>query len=165
MSTVRTAQNITLIAATITTGLIAGLFFTYANNVMPALRGADDRAFVDVMQRINTVILNPLFLSTFMGGLLISVAAAGVVWRSDDRSALPWIVAGVVLYGVMFLVTRGVNIPLNNELARAGDVGNIADVHAVRERFEAAWNTWNLVRAVTATAAFGCLVTALFVTS
>ena len=161
----RTAQTITLIAATITTGLIAGLFFTYANSVMPALRGADDRAFVDVMQRINTVILNPLFLSTFMGGLLISVAAAVVVWQADDRSALPWIVAGVVLYLVMFLVTRAVNIPLNIELDRAGDVDTIADVHAVRDRFEATWNTWNAVRAVTATAAFGCLATALLVHS
>jgi uncharacterized membrane protein len=149
-------QNVTLIAATMTTGLIAGLFFAYANNVMPALRDADDRAFVDVMQRINVVILNPLFLSTYVGGLLISAAAAVAVWSGDDRGSLPWVVAGVVLYLAMFAITRAVNIPLNDQLAAAGD-----DAHATRERFEATWVTWNLVRAVLSAGAFGCLTVAL----
>ena len=156
-------QDITLTAATITTGLIAGLFFTYANNVMPALRGADDRAFVDVMQRINVVILNPLFLGAFMGGLVLSVAAAVSVSAADDRTALPWIVAGVVLHVAMFAITRVINIPLNNELAAAGDVAITGDARAVRERFEARWNTWNVVRAAISVAAFCCLATGLLV--
>ena len=163
MSSMRTIQNVTLIGATVTTGLTAGLFFTYANSVMPALRGADDRAFVDVMQRINVVIINPLFLGAFLGGLALSVAAAVSVSATDDRTALPWIVAGVVLYAAMFLITRAINIPLNNELAAAGAVATIGDVRAVRERFEERWNTWNVMRAVTAVAAFCCLAAGLLV--
>ena len=156
-------QQLTLVVATITTGLIAGLFFTYANSVMPALRGADDRTFVDAMRRINVVILNPLFLSAFTGGLLASAAAAVASLLADDQASLPWAAAGVVLYAVMVGITQAVNVPLNVELHRAGAVDAIADVHAVRHRFEATWNTWNLVRAVASVGAFGCLVAALLV--
>ena len=33
-------DDLLLAGATVSTGLIAGLFFTYANSIMPALRGA-----------------------------------------------------------------------------------------------------------------------------
>jgi uncharacterized membrane protein len=39
-----------LIAATITTGLIAGLFFAFACAVMPGLHRTEDRTFVDAMR-------------------------------------------------------------------------------------------------------------------
>ena len=135
--------DLTLLAATVESGLIAGLFFTYANSVMPALRGADDRAFVDVMQRINEVIVNPLFLGAFLGGLVLGVASAIAVGAADDRSGLPWIVCGVALYTAMIAITRSVNVPLNIQLAAAGGVGAIGDLGAVRGRFERRWNTWN----------------------
>ena len=47
-----------LLAATITNGWITGLFYAYSISVMPALRRADAAVFVEVMQRINTAILN-----------------------------------------------------------------------------------------------------------
>jgi uncharacterized membrane protein len=152
--------DLALLAATITTGIVAGLFFAYANSVMPALRGADDDAFVDVMQRINAVILNPLFLGTFLGGLLIGLAAAGAVVAGDDHRGLAWVVAGVGLYSVMFAITRAANIPLNVQLAEAGTPGAIGDLDAVRTRFERRWTTWNLVRALASTAAFCCFAAA-----
>jgi uncharacterized membrane protein len=58
-------------------------------------------------------------------------------------------------------VVVGFNVPLNNELAAAGDPDHIADLAAVRERFEASWVRWNIARAVTSSAAFGCLIRAL----
>ena len=121
----RTVQNVTLLAATVTTGLIAGLFFAYANNVMPALRGADDRAFVDVMQRINVVILNPLFLSTFMGGLVISIAGrrggGGPTTAAPCRGSSPASCSTPRCSSS----PAAVNIPLNDQLAAAGDVDSI----------------------------------------
>jgi uncharacterized membrane protein len=163
MTSMRSAQNITLIAATITTGLIAGLFFAFACAVMPALRGADDRAFVDVMQRINVTIVNPVFMLVFVGGLALSVAAGIVHWRGDGRSALAWIIAGLVLYAAAFLVTTAINVPLNDKLGAAGDVSRMGDVGAVRHQFEGSWVAWNIVRTVTTIAAFCCLAYALFV--
>lgn len=58
-------------------------------------------------------------------------------------------------------ITFAVNVPLNDELAVAGKPGYIAGPAAVRERFEATWVRWNLVRAVVSTAAFGCPAWAL----
>ncbi|BCJ36865.1 membrane protein [Actinocatenispora thailandica] len=155
------AREVTLGLATLGFGLMAGLFYAFAVAVMPALRGADDRTFVDVMQRINRAILNGWFLLVFVGVLLPVVAAAALHLPAGARPALPWVLAGLLLYLVMFLITGRVNVPLNDRLAAAGDPARLAEPAAVREAFEAVWVRWNLVRAVTATAAFGCLVLAL----
>jgi uncharacterized membrane protein len=43
----------------------------------------------------------------------------------------------------------------------AGDPAHIGDLAAVRRHFdEARWSAWNLVRTLTTTAAFGCLIAA-----
>ena len=154
-------RSTALVAATIATGLSAGLFYAYACSVMLALRGADDRTFVDVMQRINVAILNGWFALSFGGALVLGVLAAALQLGGDRRSVLLWTVAAVVLYGVQLAITFRVNIPLNNELDAAGDPGRIADLAAVRERFEATWVRWNVARAVVSTAAFSCLAWAL----
>ena len=59
---------------------------------------------------------------------------------------LPWIAAALVLYVATLVITIGFNVPLNNELAAAGDPDRIRDLAAVRERFEAAWVRWNIAR-------------------
>ena len=48
-----------LAAATITTGLMAGLYYAYACSVMLGLSRTGDRTFVSAMQQINVAILNP----------------------------------------------------------------------------------------------------------
>lgn len=73
-------------AATITTGLIAGLFAGFAYAVMPGLRRGDDRTFVDAMQQINKAILNGWFLSCFLGAFVALGVAAVCYGRSGDRS-------------------------------------------------------------------------------
>jgi len=52
----RLVQTVLLIAATITTGLMAGLFAAFAYAVMPALNGADDRTLSAVMPMCGCVI-------------------------------------------------------------------------------------------------------------
>ncbi|GII60598.1 membrane protein [Sphaerisporangium krabiense] len=150
-----------LIAATVTTGLVAGLFYAYACSVMPALRRTDDRTFILVMQRINVAILNGWFAAGFAGAPLLTAAALALHLDGEHRGALPWIVAALLAYGVMLAVTFGVNIPLNNELDAAGEPDGIADPAAVRARFEARWVRWNVVRALASTAALGLLAWAL----
>ncbi|WP_328853217.1 DUF1772 domain-containing protein [Micromonospora globbae] len=157
------AQHVLLIAATVTTGLMAGLFAAFAYAVMPALRGADDKTFVDVMQRINVTILNGWFLSSFLGALALLALSALLAWRGVGRPALPWIICGLALYLVTLLITSAANVPLNDQLAAAGDPSGITDLATVRERFESAWVTWNIVRALANTAALGCLAWALIV--
>ncbi|GAA3846674.1 DUF1772 domain-containing protein [Sphaerisporangium flaviroseum] len=156
-------QTTSLVAATITGGLVAGLFYSYACSVMPGLRLTDDRTFVETMQRINVAILNGWFFIAFLGTPVLIVLAVVLSLQGDGRSVLPWLVAALVLYGATLAVTFAVNVPMNNALGAAGELDRVPDLAAVRERFEAGWVRWNLVRTVTSTAAFGCLVWALVV--
>jgi uncharacterized membrane protein len=155
-------RGFTLLAATMTTGLMAGVFCHYANAVMPGLGRTDDRTFVGAFQSIDRAIINPLFLATLLGALLLTAAAVALHLGGDGRSVLPWTVAALVLYLALFVVTIRINVPLNDALKAAGDPDRIADLAAVRERFdEARWVRWNLFRAVACTVAFGCLAWAL----
>jgi uncharacterized membrane protein len=153
-----TLRGAALIAATITTGLMAGLFFTYANSVLPALKGADDRTFIDAMQRINISIVNPLFLLAFLGAGALSILAT---FLHLGRAGFGWVLAGTVFYLATLVITFAINIPLNNALDAAGDPTRITDLAAVRAQFESTWVRWNLVRALTSTAGFVCLLLAV----
>ncbi|SFP02331.1 Uncharacterized membrane protein [Amycolatopsis arida] len=143
-----------LLAATVTTGLMAGLFTGFAYAVMPGLARTDDRTFVEAMRRINEAIVNGWFLPAFLGAPVLSAVA--VVLRPGGADVLPWLVAGLALNAVgMFGVTVAANVPLNNRLAAADDPA------AARTWFERRWVRWNVVRAVAALGAFCCLALAL----
>jgi uncharacterized membrane protein len=155
-------RGVALVAATVTMGLLAGVFWIYANAFMPGLRRTDDRTFVAAFQAVDRAIINPVFLAAFLGALALTGLAAALHLGADGRSVLPWVVAAFVLYLAVVVVTLGVNVPLNDGLKAAGDPDRIADLAAVRERFnEARWVRWNLARAVATTVAFGCLAWAL----
>ena len=79
------------------------------------------------------------------------------------RPGLPWIVAGLVLYVAVLVITFRINVPLNDGLAAAGPPATLAAATAARAAFEDTWVRWNVVRAVCSTAAFGSLVGALVV--
>jgi len=154
-------RGASLIAATITMGLAAGLFYTFSISVMPGLAQTADRSFVEAMQRINVAILNGWFALAFGGALVCTVLATLLQLGADDRAVLVWAAAALVLYATVLVITFAVNVPLNNQLNAAGAPDRIADLAAVRERFEALWVRWNTVRTVASTAAFGCLTWAV----
>ena len=150
-----------LIAATMTTGLMAGVFGLYQHTVMAGLGRTDDRTFIGAFQALDRAILNPWFLLSFVGALLFTAVSA---FLSPGARLLPWVLAALVLYAVVLLITVRVNVPLNDAIKAAGDPGTIPDLHAVRTAFdEARWTAFNLVRTVATTAAFGCLCWALVV--
>ncbi|MEH1016188.1 anthrone oxygenase family protein [Micromonospora sp. CPCC 206060] len=153
--------TIALLAATVTTGLMAGLFAGFAFAVMPGLRRAGDRTFVDAMQQINRAILNGWFLGCFLGAPVTLGAATLLSWLGDEHRVLPFVGAALLFYLVVFGVTAAVNVPLNNRLDQAGPPDLVRDVTAVRRAFESRWVTWNVVRAGAATAGLGCLAWAL----
>ena len=151
-----------LIIATLTVGLMAGVFAIYANATMPGLGKTDNRTFVGAFQAIDTAIINPLFLLSFFGALVFTGIAGALHLGEDFRSVLPWVVVAFVLYLAVVVITVVVNVPLNDGIKAAGAPDSIADLGRVRELFnEARWVRWNLVRAVATTAAFGCLAWAL----
>ncbi|MFD4408557.1 DUF1772 domain-containing protein [Streptomyces sp. NPDC058476] len=155
----RTTAGGVLGAATVAMGLIAGVFYIFACDVMPSLARSDDRVFIEVMQNINDVIQNPVFFLSFMGALVLTAISA---WQLRGAGELRWWVwAALAAYAFTFLFTVAVNIPLNNDLANAGDPAKIADPAAVRAKFEDTWVTWNVVRALLSTLALACLARAL----
>jgi uncharacterized membrane protein len=158
----RFLEGAVLVAATMTMGLMAGVFGLYAHAIMPGLRQTDDRTFVDAFQSIDRAIINPWFLPTFVGALVLTALAALLHLLGGSGTVLPWIVVALVLYLAVFVITLGVHVPLNDEIKMAGDPDEIADLAAVRERFdEARWADWNIVRALASTTALGCLAWAL----
>jgi uncharacterized membrane protein len=162
---VKTLQQTTLILTALATGLMAGLFAAFAYSVMPGLGRSSDRTFVEAMQNINKAILNPVFMVPFMTAVPLLGLAVALAWRGHGRAALPWLIAALVLYLLAFMVTSGLNVPLNDQLAKAGSPAHMKDPAAVREDFENTWVSWNIVRALLHTAAFGCLLWSLTVFS
>lgn len=154
----QTAAGITLIVAIVAAGLLAGLFYSYSCSVMPGLARADDRTFVEAMRGVNIAILNGWFALSFGGAPVLAAAAGLLHLRGDLRPALPWIIAGFVLILATLIITMAFNVPLNNALETGG-----GDLAALRQRFETTWVHWNLVRTLTSTGGFACLVWALVV--
>jgi uncharacterized membrane protein len=153
-------RTVSLMAATVSTGLVAGVFALYAHTIMPGLAKTDDRTFVGAFQSIDRAIINPWFIvGGFFGALVFTIVAAIANLGEDG---LPWTAAAFVLYLVGFIITMTINVPLNDGIKAAGDPDHITDLAAVRRRFnEARWTSWNLVRVVTSTTAFGLLAWAL----
>jgi uncharacterized membrane protein len=152
----------TLMLATMTTGLVAGVYAIYANAFMPGLAKTDDRTFVGAFQAVDRAIVNPLFLGLGFLGAALFTLLAGLF--SVKEKALPWIAAAFVLYLVTMILTIAVNVPMNDALKAAGDPASI-DVTAARAAFdEAKWRTFNLIRTLLALLSFGILGWALYLT-
>jgi uncharacterized membrane protein len=151
-----------LLSATITVGLVAGVFGDWAVTIMPGLHATDDRTFVGAFQALDRAIYNPQFMLAFMGALAFTAVAAVLYLRGNGRSPLPWVVVAFGLYLAAFVITMVVHLPLNDGLVAAGDPGRIADLAAVRDAFdENRWVAWHTVRTIAITVAFGCLAWAL----
>jgi uncharacterized membrane protein len=150
---------VVLLAATLTSGLVSGVFLLYSHTIMPGLRRTDDRTFVGAFQAIDRAIINPVFMSCFLGALLLTGLSAALHLGRSGRSVLPWLAVAFVLYLVAVVITLAVNVPLNDAIKAAGAPDHIADLARVRAQFdEARWSTWNLVRSVVSTAAFVVLL-------
>lgn len=146
-----------LLVATLSSGLLAGLFFAYSVSVMRGLGRASDRTFVEAMQQINLAILNGSFALAFVGAPLSTSLAVLVQLGPGDPAILTWVLLAWGLTVGTLIITFAVNVPLNMDLAAA----TAADAAVARRHFEARWVRWNLARTVTSTGAFGCLAGAL----
>jgi uncharacterized membrane protein len=147
-----------LAAATITTGIAAGVYQLYAFAVMPGLRRTDDRTFVGAFQQIDTAIVGPYLLVFFVGPLLLA-GVAGVMHLDTEGSTTALIGGAVLIQLAIAAITLRVNVPLNNGIKAAGDSRSMGDPAAARRRFnERRWSRWNNVRALAATVAFGLLL-------
>lgn len=157
-----TISNISLAAATLCTGLMAGLFFSFSCSVMPALKRVPDKEFIAAMQSINRAIQNPVFFIVFFGCLLLLPACAYLNYNSPATPVFRLALAATIIYFIgAFGVTVFGNIPLNNTLDKFKMDGASAEmITQQRAAFEARWNGLNTVRTVASILSFVLMILA-----
>src|SRR4030095_13450430 len=130
---------------------MAGLFFVFSCGVMRALRSLPPPCGIAAMQSINVVIINPIFLSVFLGTAGLSGLAMIPAFRRREAETGETVAASALyLIGVLFATMR-FNVPLNNALARVSPQST--DAAPVWSDYLSRWTAWNHLRTVAALAA------------
>jgi uncharacterized membrane protein len=141
-------------------GLIGGVFFAFSSFVMNALARLPAAQGIAAMQSINVVVINPLFMTAFLGTAAACVllgASSLLRWREPGAA---YILAGSLLYFVgTFLVTILFNVPRNNALAAVAPAS--AEGAGLWTVYVSSWTAWNHVRTVASLAAAALLIAAL----
>jgi uncharacterized membrane protein len=150
---------LTLVAA-LGSGLIAGLLYAFSVSIMKALSRLPAPQGIAAMQSINVVILNPVFLGTFMGTALVCLMLAVL---SVSRWQLPgagYLLAGSALYLIgTIAMTMMYHVPLNNALAAVQP--ETMEAATLWKRYLANWTAMNHVRTAAALAASAAFSLAL----
>lgn len=104
--------------ATIGSGLMAGLFFIFSAGVMRALAQRPAHEGMAMMQTINITIINPAFLTVFLGTALACVPILFFTFGQWDDPGASYAFVGSLLYLVgSLLITAVYHVPKNNALA------------------------------------------------
>ncbi|MDJ1639780.1 anthrone oxygenase family protein [Streptomyces pakalii] len=136
-----------LLAATVGTGLMTGLYLAFDIGVMPALARRDDEAFVSAMRRFNDALDDSAsFGALFLGVFVATGVAARRLRRAERSRAARRATAAAVLYGLSIAVTVGANLPLNRALRSAPVTASSAAAAAARTAYERPWRKANAVR-------------------
>jgi uncharacterized membrane protein len=145
-------ETILLVLTSLLTALLAGVFFGYAVSVNGGLARLKDKEYIAAMQSINVVILNPLFMATFMGPVILLPVITFLLWNTPDAFLL--LAASIIYLVGVFGSTAGGNVPLNEKLAKC-DLKNVSEkeIADARKLFEKAWNRLHIIRTLAAIAA------------
>jgi len=151
-----------LVAAIVSGALITGLLFAFSLVVMRALSELPADAGMRTMQRINVLIVNPLFMVLFFGSSALCLAVAVIAARSLPATGAWLLLAGAIAYLLGPLLTTMVfNVPLNNQLASAAP----HEAPTQWPRYVSAWLRWNHVRTALGTVAIALLACGLAATA
>ncbi|MCM3564279.1 DUF1772 domain-containing protein [Hydrogenophaga intermedia] len=137
-----TLLQLAAIAALVGAGLITGLLFAFSLVVMRALLELPPEEGMSTMQRINVLIVRPLFLLPFLGTALLCVLlGGGALWQGGAGAIA--LAAGALAYLLGPLgITTAFNVPLNNRLARV----DLREAQVLWPRYAHDWLRWNHVR-------------------
>lgn len=141
-------------------GLVGGVFLAFSTFVMKALAQLPPEQGIAAMQRINVVVLNPLFMGLFVGtAVLAAVCIFAGFWPWGTTRSLLLFAAGIAYLLGSFGVTAAFNVPRNERLARMDAASREATDYwpvYVRE-----WLLWNHVRLIASLLAAACAGLAL----
>jgi uncharacterized membrane protein len=133
-------------------GLIGGVFFAFSAFVMKALARLAPAQGIAAMQSINVSVINPLFMSVFLGtgaACALLIPASLFRWHNPGSG---YLLAGSLFYLVgTFLVTMIFNVPRNSALAAIAPAS--AEGASLWADYLVSWTAWNHVRTAAALAA------------
>jgi uncharacterized membrane protein len=137
-------------------GLIGGVFFAFSTFVMKALAQQPTAAGITTMQSINITVINPWFITAFLGTAVACLILAIFSLLKWHQPGTIYLLVGSILYVIgSFGVTMVFNVPLNNALAIAKpESPEGANLWA---KYLMDWTFWNHVRTVAALAAAALL--------
>jgi uncharacterized membrane protein len=140
-------------------GLIAGAFFAFSTFVMKALGNLPSAQGIAAMQSINVVVINPWFMTAFLGtGLVCVIVFIASLLRWQNPVTL-YLLAGSVLYLVgTVLVTMVFNVPRNDALAAVAPA--TPEAATLWASYLSTWTAWNHVRTIAALAASALFIAA-----
>lgn len=160
-----TYQITALYIAILLTGLSAGLFYAWQVSVIPGTKLVKDSTYIETMQKINRAIINPPFMLTFLGSLLIQTISVFLYWNTGV--SLWFILAGTLMYGAgTVMVTVLGNVPLNDALDELylNDLSK-EKISKERQEYEIPWNRLHLIRTGFSVFSFMLLLVAAFIPS
>jgi uncharacterized membrane protein len=144
--------TLTTLLCTLGCGLMAGFFFAFSVVVMRSLGKLPPAQGIAAMQSINVVVINPGFLSVFLGTMGLSVFMIGASFlRWSDPRAVYWLAGAMLYIGGTFLVTMLFNVPRNNALAAVTPQN--PEAAKLWAAYLSEWTLWNHVRTIAALAA------------
>ena len=149
---------------------MGGVFFAFSSFVMRALGRLPAAQGIAAMQSMNIVVINPVFMTMFLGTGAASVAVAVTALSSPDP-ARAYLLGGAFTYlaGVIGVTMAG-NVPLNNALdawpaeaegRRRGADPEGADAAQFWSHYLRRWTAWNHVRTIAGIAAGALMAMAL----
>ncbi|HEY9645604.1 MAG TPA: anthrone oxygenase family protein [Chroococcidiopsis sp.] len=142
-------------------GLMAGVFFAFSSFVMGALALQPSAQGMTTMQAINITVINPSFMSAFIGTAIACLGLAIATLLRWHTPGAAYLLAGCLLYLIgAFGVTIAFNVPLNDALAIAKPTSEAGA--ALWSRYLVDWTAWNHVRTAAALAATALLSLALW---
>lgn len=168
-------EDLLLITAIVGSGLLSGLYFIFSFCVMWALDKQPGSVAIKVMNDINVVIVNPIFLSVFMGtpGVCVALLCGQKAWATSAGCGTKRVLLVVVGCFALLLGEYGVtmffNVPMNDALAKIqipdGRLGSDDEKWAGEwTRYSAPWTAWNTFRMCASIVAVVCFSTALLQT-
>lgn len=142
--------EVIMLVSVLLNGMAAGIIFIFSNTVMPSLATLDPAVGINIMNTINVLIVNPLFIIAFFGGL-ISAYPAIKMWKNPNDFSMAaryyGITTTLVFFFGEFMVTCTQNVPRNNALL-AVDPESESGVKYWEDDFLISWVAWNTARCV-----------------
>jgi uncharacterized membrane protein len=155
-----TIVSVAAFVAALGCALTAGLLFAFSVSIMRGLRRLPAAQGITAMNAFNDAILNPVFGLVFFVASATSLGLAVSAPFTWHQSGAPWrLVGGLLFFVGVFVVTMGVNIPLNDSLAAVDP--DSAEGATFWQHYQAMWTGWNHLRTVAGTGAVASLIRAL----